>query len=393
MATTCCPQCGEILRDRSPGQPCCQACGATLPVELYWRVDSAGTMPPPGERAPEDDRDRLAGAIRVEEETPRTSKPDGLFDTLPAYPGAADSPEPAWADAKIRRSDHGETLAVLALLLPVVAIAVTFAWHFNSLGIELAIGWGTVAVTALLMAIDAAFLGRVDLGGTERAGPVALFFGMCFLWVLGYPVAFFRRRHFGRPNLGPLALVVAVCFVAAPFIQNFLRFGVLGAGVPSCTSREVIDMVNDSIRDSPDGPSVQSISGHREVSHDPANKTRKGQCIVKTRTETITAGYTVKIMDPTRGTFQVQVDTMIADEPPACTAPEVIQHLERTIRQARNGQLLRVQQHKEVRYDEARKIRHGQCEVVMGAGRSETIRFQVFWLDQKLGQFQVQLEP
>jgi hypothetical protein len=114
---------------------------------------------------------------------------------LPAYPGAADSPEPAWADAKIRRSDHGETLAVMALLLPVLAIAVTFAWHFNSLGIELAIGWGTVAVTALLVAIDAAFLGRVDLGGTERAGPIALFFGMCFLWILGYPVAFFRDIH------------------------------------------------------------------------------------------------------------------------------------------------------------------------------------------------------
>ena len=363
-----------------------------LPADLPWQADTAGGTSLPGEQSTEADRDRLAAAIRAEEETPRASKPDGLFDTLPAYPGAADSPEPAWADAKIRRSDHGETLAVLALLLPVVAIAVTFAWHFNSLGIELAIGWGTVGVTALLMAIDAAFLGRVDLGGTERAGPIALFFGMCFLWVLGYPVAFFRRRHFGRPNLGPLALVVAVCFVAAPFIQNFLRFGVLGAGVPSCTSREVIDMVNDSIRDSPDGPSVQSISGHREVSHDPAKKTRKGQCVVKTRTETITVGYTVKIMDPTRGTFQVQVDTMIADEPPACTAPEVIEFLERTIRQARNGQLLRVQQHKEVSYDQARKIRHGQCEVIM-AGRSETTRYQVFWVDQKLGQYQVQLEP
>jgi hypothetical protein len=83
---------------------------------------------------------------------------------------------------------------------------------------------------------------------------------------------------------------------------------------------------------------------------------------------------------------------MIADEPPACTAPEVIELLERTIRQARNGQLLRVQQHKEVRYDPARKIRHGQCEVVM-AGRSETTRYIVFWVDQKLGQYQVQLEP
>jgi len=392
MPSSHCPQCGAIPSGSSFGQPFCQACGATLPVELYWRVDTADTMPLPAEQSTEADWDRLAAAIRVEEETPRTSKPDGLFDSLPAYPGAADSLEPAWADAKIRRSQHGETLAVLALLLPVLAIAVTFAWNFSSLGIDVAIGWGTVAVTALLLAIDAAFLGRVDLQGTERAGPIALFFGMFLLWILGYPVAFFRRRHFGRPNLGPLALVVAVCFVAAPFVQSFLRLGVLGVGVPSCTSPEVVTMVDDIIRTSQIGPSVQSISGHREVSHDPAKKNRKGQCVVKTRTETITVGYTVKILNPATGTFQVELDTLIADGPPACTAPEVIELLERAIRQGPNGHLVtKVQQHKEVSYDQALKIRHGQCEVVM-AGRSETTRYIVFWVDPKLGQFLVQLD-
>src|SRR5262245_48641923 len=151
----------------------------------------------------------------------------------------------------------------------------------------MALGWGTIAVTALVLAVDAAFMGTTDLHGAQRSSPVALFFGVLLLWIVFYPVTFFRRRHFGRPNLGPLALLVAGFFVAVPFFHNFARFGIAGDGVPTCTSREVIGMVDDIIRQSAVGPSVQSIRDHREISHDAANQIRKGQCLVKTQTETI----------------------------------------------------------------------------------------------------------
>jgi hypothetical protein len=49
---------------------------------------------------------------------------------------------------------------------------------------------------------------------------------MLFLWIVCYPVIYFRRRHFGRPNLGPLAFLVAVFFVALWFNYNFERFGI-----------------------------------------------------------------------------------------------------------------------------------------------------------------------
>src|SRR5262249_13294922 len=161
------------------------------------------------------------------------------------------------------------------------------ACHANAPGLGVALDLGTVAVTALVLAVDAAVLGTTDLRGTRRAGPVALFFGILLFWILCYPVAFFRRRHFGRANFGPLALMVVALSFAVQFLYDSSRFGVAAGDVPPCTSREVVGMVADMIRTGPIGPSVQSISGHKESSYDPANQVRRGQCTVKTQTGTI----------------------------------------------------------------------------------------------------------
>ena len=82
MPSSYCPQCGEILSDRSLGQPFCQACGATLPVELYWRTDTAGITSVPSESAAEDDRDRTVAAIRAGEAPPPAEE---LAPELPNY--------------------------------------------------------------------------------------------------------------------------------------------------------------------------------------------------------------------------------------------------------------------------------------------------------------------
>jgi len=344
----------------------CQSCGATLPEEA-------------------------AGHPALALETPR-SEEIAEFG-LPKHLGSPLPLESTRPEANIRRSDHGETLAVLALLLPLVAQGLALACHFDSLGIELALGWGTVAVTALVLAVDAAWLGTIDLQGTTRSSPVALFFGMLLLWIICYPVAFFRRRHFGRPNLGPLAVLVAGFFVAVPFLHNFTRFGVMAGGVPTCTSREIIAMVDDLIRKSPLGPSVQSISDHREISYDRVSQTRKGECLVKLQTETITARYSVKMLNRANGTFQVEVEPPIPTDPPPCTDPEVIALVERLIREGPNGRLLKtVAGHEETRYDRDRKTRHGRCRVTM-QGWTGNVAYRVYWLDQKTGQFQVQIEP
>jgi hypothetical protein len=326
-------------------------------------------------------------------ETPPQSERVAIFDLVSKQHGSALPPGPTRPEANIRSSEQGETLAVLALLLPLVAQGLALACRFESMGIEIVLGYGTIVVTALILAVDAACLGTVDLHGTQRSGPGSLFFGIIFIWIICYPVAFFRRRHFGRPNLGPLALLVAGFFVAVPMLGNLARFGVAGNGVPTCTSREVISMVDDVIRKSGMVPSAQSISGHRELSYDPATESRKGQCVVKTETETITASYRVTMLNRKAGTFQVEVDPIIPTDPPACTDREVVGLVEGLIRDGPNGHLLKsVAGHEEVRYDRERQIRHGRCRVTM-QGWTGNVAYKVYWFDQKTGRFQVELDP
>jgi hypothetical protein len=370
MALSSCPKCGETLSDLALSDRRCQCCGATLPAP--------STEP---------------SATAVEAAQPNAHVTD--IGALPKYAESPSRLEPQWTDADIQRSSHGETLAVLSLLLPVIAEGVSLAWRSDSQAIPLALTWGTVPVTALLLAVDAGFLGTTDLTGTRRANPVALFFGIFLLWILFYPAAFFRRRHFGRPNLGPLSLLVAAFFVGAPIVNNFTRFGVITADVPTCTSREVVSMVDDMIRKSAMGPSVQSISGHKEISFDRTQQTRRGQCQVTTPDEIITATYRVSMLDRVAGTFQVDVDPILSESPPGCADPDVTVFLEQLIRAEPNGQQVKsVGLHTQTSYDRANKTRHGRCQVLMRDGdRNVTYRYRVYWVDQKTGRFQVEIEP
>jgi hypothetical protein len=346
----------------------CQRCGATLP-------------------------EGAAGPAAPAAEAPQRSEAIAEFDLVPRYRDAPLPPGPTWPGANVRRSDQGETLAVLALLLPLIAQGLSLACHFDPAGVAVALSWGAVVVTALVLAVDAALLGAVDLQGTRRSGPAALFFGVLLLWIICYPMAFFRRRHFGRPNLGPLAVLVAGFFVAAPWLHNYARFGVAGDGVPTCTSREVIGMVDDMVRQGPVGPSVQSIGGHRETSYDPVSQTRKGECLVKTPAETLTVTYRVKMLNRANGTYQVEVGPILPEGPPPCTDAEVVALVERLIREGPNGHLLQaVAGHEEVRYDRERKVRHGRCRVTL-QGRAADVAYKVYWLDRRTGQFQVEFEP
>jgi hypothetical protein len=190
-----------------------------------------------------------------------------------------------------------------------------------------------------------------------------------------------------------LAVLVAGFFVGAPVLYDFTRFDIAGEGVPTCTSREVIGMVDDMIRKSPIGPSVQSISAYREISYDSVSQTRKGQCLLKTPTETITVTYSVKMVNRTNGTFQVEVEPIIPTEPPSCTDAEVITIVESLIRAGPSGHLLKsVAGHEEIRYDRERKIRHGRCRVTMQDWTGDAA-YKVYWFNQKTGQFQVEIEP
>src|SRR5208283_4936372 len=148
-------------------------------------------------------------------------------------------------------------------------------------------------------------------------------------------------------------------FVALPFVQEFMSFGTVGGGPPTCTSRDVITMVDDIIRKGPNGPSVQSISDYREIRYDPAGEIRTGQCTVKTLTETIPVTFTVKLLNRTTGVFEVNVQPIISEDPPSCTSPDVMDLLEDIFRRGPNGHLLKnLAGPMEIRYDRENKIRH-----------------------------------
>jgi hypothetical protein len=373
MAPFNCPQCGEFLSEGTFKDGRCQSCGATLSDERAGQPAAA--------------------------ESPRNEQIAEL-ESLPKPLEARSPLGSAWPDVNIRRSDHGETLAVLALLLPLIAQGLILACHFNSWGLEVALSWGTIAVTAVLLTVDAAMLGTRDLRGVQRSHPVALFAGMLLFWIIGYPVVFFRRRYFGRPNLGPLAILVAVFFVAAPFLKQYLAFGTFNDGPPTCTSREVTAMVSDLIRKGSIGPSVRSISDYREISYDSASQIRKGQCVVKTQTESVTVNYSVRMLNPTAGTFEVNVEPFGFNDPPSCTDPEVVALVEGLVRDGFGGQQVqRVAAHEELRYDREKKTRYGRCQAFLqpkGAAEVNApvaVNYRVYWLDQKAGQYQVAIDP
>ena len=146
--------------------------------------------------------------------------PPSVTGPLPSDPTqmspAADNP---WADAKF--ADGAEQikqgplkLALFCLLLPLAAGASNLLMPYSSLTFPVA--GGTVFLTAVLLAIDAEQLGRVDKRGRRRENGFVVFLSVCLLWVVGFPAAYFRRSAFTQPRLGWAALGVAVFFAGGP---------------------------------------------------------------------------------------------------------------------------------------------------------------------------------
>ncbi|MFN6106452.1 MAG: hypothetical protein ACK5EA_18625, partial [Planctomycetaceae bacterium] len=145
----------------------------------------------------------------------------------------------------------------MALLLPVVAgvlMCFTPGW------VAFAIAAATVVVTALLMALDANRLGRLDRSGRERESPFLLLAGMLLLWIVVFPLAVFRRSAFTKPNLGLVALLVTVFFLVAPLVASLLS----ATQLPACTSPEVVQVLDQVLRSTSAVAAAKTIDGHRE---------------------------------------------------------------------------------------------------------------------------------
>jgi hypothetical protein len=372
-----CPNCGQNLSIEAASEQTVLRCPA---CEKPVRIPSSDAFQ-------EKDNEEIP-ALRVAHNQTRSAD----FESSPEDTAPGRDPEFALPNLKIKASGPGESLPVLALLLPLVALCIVLVGNFESFGVNFAIGGVMVVLTAILLAIDAAYLGTTDLKGKSQSGPGSLFAGIVLLWIVGYPYAYFRRRSFGKPNLGPLAVLVAVIYLGGPFVKEFLLDGfLLGDGPPSCTRPEVVRLVDDTIRKSVLGPSVKSISGHREISYQAETKTRKGECVVETLTGRQTMSFTVKWLDADKRMFQVQIGDLLTDDPPLCTSPEVVALLGNLIRGSPTGfQVTNVGGHEETSYDRVAKIRYGRCSVSTTTGQI-SVAYKVTWLNRQLGQFQVQI--
>ena len=283
-------------------------------------------------------------------------------------------------------------IAILALVLPVlsgifvlVGPSLPLTSHVYSLlvnGIYIA----TVVVTAVLLSIDARQLGTVDHKGHTRESSVTLFIGMCLLWVVFYPLAFFWRKSFGGPHLGFVALIVTAFFVATPFIPLLIP-----QALPSCSSTEVAQLLEQVLRQNVIGPNLKSVDGHREVSYDRDANVRHGECVAHTDVEDVPVKFDVEWQDRNKGLFQVRA---LLTELPSSTGPLVATLLEQILQKSLIGAKLKsIDGRRELSYDREANVRHCECVVHTDNGEKLQVKFAIEWQDRNKGLYQVRILP
>jgi hypothetical protein len=72
---------------------------------------------------------------------------------------------------------------------------------------------GTILGTATLAAMEASKVGMVSDKAKGTYSPTAWFFIIALLWVVGYPVYLYKRKHYGLKNRLTLGLVVMFIFI------------------------------------------------------------------------------------------------------------------------------------------------------------------------------------
>jgi hypothetical protein len=280
-----------------------------------------------------------------------------------------------------RSTQAGMGLAAAALCTPVVAGIVLF--FVTSFVPALAISAATVLITAILLAIDAHRLGKVNTTAVNPDSPWLLFLGMILLWIFCYPYTFFRRKRFGGPNLTVPAVLVALFFFLGPLAAALL----VPPGLPGCTSPEVVQVLDRAIHQIPLGAQVKSIDGHREISYDRANDRRRGECVLHTGAEDIVLEFTVGWRDRARAEFEVRTLPIL----PSCTSQDVAKVLDKIIRGTQAGARAQsIDGYRETSYDRAARRRQGEC-VAHIDGKNVAVKFAVYWRDREKGEFAVEV--
>jgi membrane associated rhomboid family serine protease len=159
--------------------------------------------------------------------------------------------------------------------------------------------------------------------------------------------------------------------------------------LPTCTSKEVVDVVQQIVRNSAMGPTVKSLDGFRELSFDSKEMVRRGQCVVHSNSGDVNLQYSVRWQDRAKDQFEVRV---LPTGLPSCTSSEVIEVLNRVIRQmATRTKVTSVTGFQEVSVDSKSSKRQGRCVAHTTAGDIE-LKYTVQWRNEAAGEFEVVAE-
>lgn len=125
------------------------------------------------------------------------------------------------ASSKTAMSKPSVDYGMFLLAIPVIAIILIWAWVGNmnllqSPGSTMTlIMLATVLGTAIVAAMEASKVGMKSDKTKGTYSPTAWFYIITLLWIIGYPVYLFKRKHFGLANHLVVGILIALIFVGS----------------------------------------------------------------------------------------------------------------------------------------------------------------------------------
>lgn len=285
------------------------------------------------------------------------------------------------ADEAPAQPRPGNGLAVTALLMPIVAGAVQ-SFFSPSPNAILVVSFAMVLNTAALLAADVSRLRRWDKVRGVSSSPELTFMSVLLLWIIFYPLAFFERRKFGCPNLGPASIGSVVAFLLLPFVVLDLR----GPQLPACDDIEIIQLVDQLIRAEFPDARVDGSTAHREVQFDSQSQVRTGTCVVRIDSRPISIPYRIVWQNQNSSQRMCVVNLTIL---PTCKSPQVIAALEPLIRkELAELHINSIIAFREIKFDQQQKCRYGVC-IAQTDSAEIPVSFIVQWKDESRSLFEV----
>ena len=207
-------------------------------------------------------------------------------------------------NAYSRNEKNGIVLPVIALILPVF-FGISFAIFNQAVEVARVMGYALVIVTTVLMAWDSFNLGETDVHGKKRTNTLFLTL-MLLLWPLGFVLAFFRRRHFGGPNLGIPAFLVILFLCGFPVCVSVINSN--KPSLPTCDGLEVVNILVNYISSLPIGQKKPILHSYQMVNYNSITDCKRGKFFIKNENVEHEIYFVVEWLNRNEGKYQVRVE-------------------------------------------------------------------------------------